>query len=199
LGRVKRGNSFSARLKPEQREHLMAWRLAVKKIGKGNRQIVPRSTGSRHAITRVLPRSNSGMGNADLSGRRTTKAAPNLFDVAIIDEASQSGPEALFLQYIARKVVVVGDDQQISPDSVGLDRTAVDALRQRYIMDLPHWDALGVDNSFFDQAQIRFAGRIRLCEHFRCMPEIIQFSNTLCYQAEPLVPCGSMAPDGSRR
>jgi len=47
---------------------------------------------------------------------------------------------------------------------------------------------MGVDNSFFDQAQIRFAGRIRLREHFRCMPEIIQFSNTLCYQAEPLVP-----------
>jgi very-short-patch-repair endonuclease len=118
----------------------------------------------------------------------TTKPSPNLFDVAIIDEASQSGPEALFLQYIARKIVVVGDDQQISPESVGLDRTAVDALRQRYIRDLPHWDAMGVDNSFFDQAQIRFTGRIRLREHFRCMPEIIQFSNTLCYQAEPLVP-----------
>lgn len=116
----------------------------------------------------------------------TTKPAPNLFDVAIIDEASQSGPEALFLQYIARKIVVVGDDQQISPESVGLDRSAVDALRQRYIKDLPHWDAMGVDNSFFDQAQIRFAGRIRLREHFRCMPEIIQFSNTLCYPAEPL-------------
>jgi len=94
----------------------------------------------------------------------------------------------LFLQYVARKIVVVGDDQQISPESVGLDRGSVDALRQRYIKDLPHWDALGVDNSFFDQAQIRFAGRIRLREHFRCMPEIIQFSNSLCYQGEPLVP-----------
>ena len=103
-------------------------------------------------------------------------------------EASQSGPEALFLQYVARKIVVVGDDQQISPESIGLDRMAVNALRQRYIKDLPHWDAMGVDNSFFDQAQIRFAGRIRLREHFRCMPEIIQFSNTLCYPAEPLVP-----------
>lgn len=118
----------------------------------------------------------------------TIKPGPNIFDVAIIDEASQSGPEALFLQYIAQRIVVVGDDQQISPESVGLDRSSVDALRHRYIRDLPHWDAMGVDNSFFDQAQIRFAGRIRLREHFRCMPEIIQFSNNLCYQAEPLVP-----------
>jgi very-short-patch-repair endonuclease/sirohydrochlorin ferrochelatase len=188
LGASKAWEFVLARLKPEQREHLMAWRLAVKKIGKG--------TGKYAGEYRKQARHHLEYCRAAIPAwvmpiyrvAETTKAAPNLFDVAIIDEASQSGPEALFLQYIARKVVVVGDDQQISPDSVGLDRTAVDALRQRYIMDLPHWDALGVDNSFFDQAQIRFAGRIRLCEHFRCMPEIIQFSNTLCYQAEPLVP-----------
>jgi very-short-patch-repair endonuclease len=47
---------------------------------------------------------------------------------------------------------------------------------------------MGVDNSLFDQADIRYGGRIRLREHFRCMPEIIQFSNQLSYQREPLVP-----------
>ena len=188
LGACKAWEFVIARLKPEQREHLMAWRLAVKKIGKG--------TGKYAAEYRKEARYHLDYCRGAIPAwvmpiyrvAETTKPAPNLFDVAIIDEASQSGPEALFLQYIARKIVVVGDDQQISPESVGLDRSAVDALRQRYIKDLPHWDAMGVDNSFFDQAQIRFAGRIRLREHFRCMPEIIQFSNTLCYQAEPLVP-----------
>ena len=52
----------------------------------------------------------------------------------------------------------------------------------------PHSDAYGVENSFFDQAAIRYPGRIRLREHFRCMPEIIQFSNNLCYASEPLIP-----------
>jgi AAA domain-containing protein len=33
-----------------------------------------------------------------------------------------------------------------------------------------------------------YPGRIRLREHFRCMPEIIQFSNDLCYQSPPLIP-----------
>ncbi|MCL5746182.1 MAG: AAA domain-containing protein, partial [Acidobacteria bacterium] len=177
-----------ARLRPEQREHLMAWKLAIKKIGKGTgKYAIQYRKEARYHLDHcrgaipawVMP---------IFRVAETTKPAPDQFDVAIIDEASQSGPEALFLQYIARKIVVVGDDQQISPESVGLDRGAVDSLRQRYIKDLPHWDALGVDNSFFDQAQIRFAGRIRLREHFRCMPEIIQFSNNLCYQAEPLVP-----------
>lgn len=188
LGACKAWNYVLERLKPEQREHLMAWRLAVKRIGKGTGKYV---TQYRKEARYHLDHCREAIPAWVMPIYRvaeTTKPAPNLFDVAIIDEASQSGPEALFLQYIARKIVVVGDDQQISPESVGLDRMAVDALRQRYIRDLPHWDAMGVDNSFFDQAQIRFAGRIRLREHFRCMPEIIQFSNTLCYQAEPLVP-----------
>ncbi|MEO5959134.1 MAG: AAA domain-containing protein, partial [Opitutaceae bacterium] len=44
------------------------------------------------------------------------------------------------------------------------------------------------------QAQIRFGGRIRLKEHFRCMPEIIRFSNELCYQDEPLLPLRQYPP-----
>jgi len=106
----------------------------------------------------------------------------------IIDEASQSGPEALFLLYLAKRIIVVGDDRQISPDYIGLTREDVDALRQRYLYDIPHNDAIGVDTSFFTLAEIRYGGRIRLKEHFRCMPEIIQFSNNLCYSNEPLIP-----------
>lgn len=177
-----------ARLNHEQREHLMAWRLAIKKIGKGTGKY---ATQYRKEARYHLDHCRGAIPAWVMPIYRvaeSTKPAPNLFDVAIIDEASQSGPEALFLQYIAEKIVVVGDDQQISPESVGLDRGSVDSLRQRYIKDLPMWDALGVDNSFFDQALIRFSGRVRLREHFRCMPEIIQFSNKLCYEAEPLIP-----------
>jgi very-short-patch-repair endonuclease len=188
LGACKAWDYVLARLQPQHREHLMAWRLAVKKIGKGTGKYASQYRKEARYHLEYCRGAIPAWVMPIYRVAETTKPSPNLFDVAIIDEASQSGPEALFLQYIARKIVVVGDDQQISPESVGLDRTAVDALRQRYIRDLPHWDAMGVDNSFFDQAQIRFTGRIRLREHFRCMPEIIQFSNTLCYQAEPLVP-----------
>jgi len=34
--------------------------------------------------------------------------------------------------------------------------------------------------AFFDDAAIRYGSRIVLSEHFRCMPEIIRFSNNLC-------------------
>ena len=188
LGACKSWEFVLARLQPEQREHLMAWRLAVRRLGKGTGKY---ATQHRKEARYHLDYCRSAIPAWVMPIYRvaeTTKPAPNLFDVAIIDEASQSGPEALFLQYIARKIVVVGDDQQISPESVGVDRSAVDLLKQRYIQDLEHRDAMGVDDSFFNQAEIRFAGRIRLREHFRCMPEIIQFSNSLCYPAEPLVP-----------
>ena len=76
--------------------------------------------------------------------------------------------------------MVVGDDKQISPEFVGISREEVDALRTRHVRDLPFQDALGLDNSFFDQAVIRFGGRIRLLRILSgVMPEIIQFSNNL--------------------
>ena len=84
--------------------------------------------------------------------------------------------------------MVVGDDKQIHPTYAGIDFDDVNQLRERYIAELPHRDAYGVNHSFFDLAEIRYQGRIRLREHFRCMPEIIQFSNNLSYGSEPLIP-----------
>ena len=46
--------------------------------------------------------------------------APGRYDQVIVDEASQLGVESLFLFYISKKMVVVGDDQQISPYGVGI-------------------------------------------------------------------------------
>ena len=36
----------------------------------------------------------------------------------------------------------------------------------------------------YDLARMSFGGTIRLVEHFRCVPDIIQFSNFLCYNGE---------------
>ena len=78
----------------------------------------------------------------------------------LLTRRASQGREALFLQYIGRKIIVVGDDKQISPEAVGFDREDVAVLRQRFISDLPHNDAIGVDNSFFDLAEIHYQERI---------------------------------------
>lgn len=119
---------------------------------------------------------------------QTIRPQAGIFDLVIIDEASQSGPEALLLNYIAEKIVVVGDDKQITPLYVGIPLDQVKFLRQMHLRDIPHADLLGLDSSLYAQAALRFPARVRLREHFRCMPEIIQFSNNLSYATEPLIP-----------
>ena len=78
-------------------------------------------------------------------------------------------------------MVVVGDDQQISPYGVGI----ADAVHCRSSASLsrryPTQHALSAQSSLYANAKIRFGQNIVLREHFRCMPEIIQFSNDLCY------------------
>ncbi|WP_179295450.1 AAA domain-containing protein [Bacillus sp. FJAT-45350] len=125
----------------------------------------------------------------------TFEMKPNLFDVVIIDEASQSGPEAVILKYLAKKLIVVGDDKQISPEYVGLNREGVDFLRKQYLFDFNISDMLDGDTSFFDLANVLIGGRITLREHFRCMPEIIEFSNKISYSNTSLIPLRQYPPN----
>lgn len=168
--------------------HLKAWQMAIKRIGKGTGKY---ANIHRRDAQDSLEQCRSAIPAWIMPLYRvaeTVRIRPDIFDVVIIDEASQSGPEALFLQYIAKTIVVVGDEKQISPQFVGLDKQDVALLRAQYVADLPFSDSLGIEHSFFDHAFIRYEGHIRLREHFRCMPEIIQFSNNLCYSAAPLIP-----------
>jgi very-short-patch-repair endonuclease len=177
-----------SRLTEHERQNLMAWKAAIRRVGKGTGKYAPMH---RRAAREHMDECRSAIPCWIMPIYRvaeTMHPSTDNYDVVIIDEASQSGPEALFLHYLAKRIVVVGDDKQISPEFVGITREDVELLRQRYISDIPHSDAIGVDTSFFTQAEIRYGGRIRLREHFRCMPEIIQFSNNLCYRSEPLIP-----------
>lgn len=119
----------------------------------------------------------------------TVSAKPEVFDVIIVDEASQCGLEALPLFYLGKKIVIVGDDKQISPDAVGMDRDLMLHHMNRLLPDFEYRVLLEVESSLFDHGKLRYGKRrIPLREHFRCMPEIIRFSNDLCYADTPLIP-----------
>ena len=119
------------------------------------------------------------------------KPEPEIFDYIIIDEASQLGPDAIFLFYLAKKVIVVGDDKQTAPEYVGVKDDLVKSLIHKHLNPdeenkIPFADFYGIKHSFFDHCDRLTGGkRIVLQEHFRCMPEIIEFSNRHFY-----------APDG---
>ena len=175
-------------LREKERMALVAWAQAVAKIkgGTGKYAEIYRETARQKLdeCRRAIPAWVMPLYQVV----QTTRPGIHQFDVVIIDEASQSGPEALLLNYIADKIIVVGDDKQITPMHVGVDREQVLYLRRKYLKGIPHEETLDLEGSLFAQAELRFPDRIRLREHFRCMPEIIQFSNNLSYSNEPLIP-----------
>ena len=181
---------LSERLGESERQHLKAWSHEIRNIGMGTS---PRAEIHRRAAQQHMEQCRSAIPAWIMPLYRvaeSVKVGVDAFDVVIIDEASQSGADALFLQFLAKKIIVVGDEEQISPEKIGVPRQEVDSLQELYLKDIPlaHKSALGVESSFFDLANIIFPGRIILREHFRCMPEIIRFSNDLCYTHAPLMP-----------
>ena len=195
LGANKAWYSTLSSMTEGQRQHLLAWSTSMRKVGKGTgknahihlKDAQKHMSQCRDAIPAWIMPLYRVFDNFDVK--------PNLFDVVIIDEASQSGPDAVILQYIAKKLIVVGDDKQISPEYIGIKREDVQYLRNQYLRDFKLADMLDIDNSFFDLANVLFGGRITLREHFRCMPEIIEFCNRISYSNTPLVPLRQYPPN----
>jgi very-short-patch-repair endonuclease/transcription elongation GreA/GreB family factor len=182
------------RLTPRESTHLKMYAQAVRKAGKGTGKYVSRY---REDARKSLQECQSAVPAWIMPMHQVFDTVPvdrpNLFDVVIVDEASQSGLEGLLLSWLAPRMVVVGDDKQVSPSNVGLDHEAVFTLQDRYLAPLEHKALFGPLNSFFDQA-VGMAPRIMLREHFRCMPEIIGFSNEMCYHGA-LVPLRQYGAD----
>lgn len=195
IGALKAWSHCFKRLTRSEQQHLMAWSLAIRNVGKDTGKHAEKH---KRDAKYHMEHCRSAIPAWIMPLYRVVESfepSQGLFDVIIIDEASQSGPEAVFLKYIAKKIIVVGDDKQISPEHVGISRENVDQLRKLHLYDFPHGELLGLDNSFFDLANVLFGGRIVLREHFRCMPEIIQFSNQLSYSNTPLIPLRQYPPN----
>ena len=117
-----------------------------------------------------------------------------LFDLVIVDEASQSDVTLLPGMLRGKQWFIVGDGKQVSPTESFVSETQIDSLRAA----LPHSplkDSLLPGQSFFDLCAQGFPqGRAVLCEHFRCAPEIIAFSNDVFYDGK-LIPLRLPARD----
>jgi len=185
---------FFERMKEGERQHLMAWQQAIKKIGKGTGKYAAKHRRDAQEHLDKCRNAIPGWIMPLFRVLETVSPEPEMFDVVIVDEASQCGPDALFLLYLAKQIIVVGDDQQISPEAVGVNQGDVDQLIRQHLGGIEHADSFGVTSSLFDHGVIRYGGRIVLREHFRCMPEIIRFSNDLCYTAAPLIPLRQYPP-----
>ena len=183
---------FFDRLSVREANALRGWREAVRALGKGTGRSAKAAT-LRQAARNYLDECRDAIPIWIMPRYLVADMfdpAPGRYDLVIVDEASQLGIESLFLFYVAKKILVVGDDQQISPYGVGIPDQAIANLQQHFLTGIPHSHALSAQSSVYANAKIRFGSNIVLREHFRCMPEIIQFSNDLCYASNgtPLDP-----------
>lgn len=195
----------------DMRQALLGWKQTIKRIGKGTGKNAPAlKARARELMSRcqeAVPGWIMPMGRAleSLDPRR------NRFDIIIIDEASQSDVSALAILYMGRKLIIVGDDKQVSPMAVGIEVDKMNALQQMYIQDkIPNSHLYDAKTSIYDIARTTFQP-LMLREHFRCVPRIIGFSNMLSYddQIKPLREAGSSellpalvchrVPDGIRQ
>ncbi|NIO07421.1 MAG: AAA family ATPase [Deltaproteobacteria bacterium] len=168
----------------EQQQALNGWLGLHKKIGKGTGKHV-REYKEEAKNTLIKCREAVPVWIMPLS--RVVESfdiATSQFDVVIIDEASQCDVLGLVAFALAREVVVVGDHEQVSPYAVGFGTDQMHELIDEILVDIPNKKLYDAKSSVYDLARQSFGGTIRLLEHFRCVPDIIQFSNQLCYNQE---------------
>lgn len=107
---------------------------------------------------------------------------PGLFDVAIIDEASQCDIASCFpILYRAKRAVIVGDDKQL-PHLSFLETAKEQSFMSKYeVADRYQLMWRFRTNSMFDIANYYSMKPVLLDEHFRSLPPIINFSNKEFY------------------
>ena len=178
--------SLAERLTDAERRALTAWAQALRKVGKGTGKY---ASHWRAVAQQQMIQAQAAVPVWIMPTYRVVESfdpAAAMFDVVIVDESSQCDLFSLAALGIARKAVVVGDDKQISPQAVGTDEASVHELIRQHISDLPQAELLDIKTSLYDLSKMRFPGVIMLREHFRCLPEIIEFSNQLAYNGNIL-------------
>ena len=99
------------------------------------------------------------------------------FDLVVVDEASQSDITSLPVVLRGKKLLVVGDDKQVSPSAVGIEERLAVQLRETYLRGMPIASYLDPASSLYDLASMTFPGSVTMLrEHFRCVEPIIRFS-----------------------
>jgi superfamily I DNA and/or RNA helicase/very-short-patch-repair endonuclease len=166
----------------QQKRSLTTWMQMMKKLGKGTGKFASKY---RKSASREMKQCRDAIPVWIMPIQRVVEnieLTDELFDVVIVDESSQSNLFSLSALLRAKKAVIVGDDNQISPETVGLDRSQNHELMKRYLRDVPQADQFELSTSLYDTASRIFTNsKVILKEHFRCVPEIIQFSNDLMY------------------
>ena len=165
-------------------QSLKGWRALIKKIGKGTGKNAPRYRKDARALMVHCQKAVPAWIMPASKVFENFEPGINTFDIIIIDEASQSDISVLAILYMAKKAIVVGDDKQVSPMAIGEDSEKINLLKDSYLMqDLPLRSLYDGETSIYTLVSTIYSP-LMLKEHFRCVPQIIGYSNALCYDGK---------------
>lgn len=175
-------HSFMLKIKDdiEKKQALQGWQLTMKKIGKGTGK---QAIGLKKEAKELLKKCQRAVPAWIMT---IDKALESLdynqkFDYLIIDEASQADISSIPILQLAKKAIIVGDDEQVSPQAVGIDQDKQRNLIDMYIKDkVANSHLYDLNSSLYDILKTSFPV-LTLKEHFRSVPMIAAYSNFISY------------------
>jgi len=180
---------------PRVLQALQGYATAIRRIGMGTG---PNATRYRRDARHHMTSAAGAVPCWIMSHAKVSESMPadiGAFDLVIVDEASQSDLWALPALLRGKKILVVGDDKQVSPDGGFMAAQRIQELRDRFLAEQPFKEDMTPEKSLYDLAARVFAARqVMLREHFRCVPPIIAYSNRVFYKGaiQPLrIPKGT--------
>ena len=188
---------LAGRATPKVKTSLAAYADAMRRIGKGGGKLAGYW---RRAAREAADGSKNALPCWIMPHHRVSESLPSeigIFDLVIVDEASQSTVAALPAVLRAKQVLIVGDEKQVSPSFVGRPIDRIKALVDVHLGSQvkEFRDGFREDASLYNLGSIVFAsGKLMLKEHFRCVAPIIEYSRREFYggDLEPMrVPTAS--------
>ena len=172
------------RVDKKQKESLSSFALSMKKRGKGTGKYARKHLeDAKNSLNNAKSAVPVWIMPINMVSELFAEPKSSMFDIVIFDEASQIDARGLNVAYIGKKLLVVGDDEQVSPTSF-TNQQKVNDLINLHISDIPNKQHFSSTSSLFDIAKIKMTDAITLTEHFRSISEIIGFSNSLSYDGK---------------
>ncbi len=182
LIRVRTMLGLSARMTSSVQRAMAAFTQAVSRIGRGTGKNAPRFRRAAQEAAREAAVAAPVWIMPEFKIPEQLPAEFGSFDLVILDEASQSDITAIAALGRGKKILVVGDEEQVSPTNIGIQSQKINALRAQYLQGLPNASLIDENTSIFETTiRMHPTSHVVLREHFRCVAPIIQFS-TRFYQ-----------------
>jgi very-short-patch-repair endonuclease len=187
LIRIRTLLGLKQRMSKSVQQALESFTQAISKIGTGKGKKAPRFMKAAQDAARKASSAAPVWIMPEYKIAEQLPAKFGDFDLVVLDEASQSDITALAALARGKKILVVGDEEQVSPSVVGIATQKVNALRAQYLDGLPSADLIDENSSIFEVTKrMHPESHVMLREHFRCVAPIINFSAQ--YYNNALVP-----------